>query len=173
MEFLGSFLRCHFTGKPMLVSRNVSCFFRLVVWECLSHSSFFLFAGERSIQEWYVLSRKMVLCYLEGKLQIEGWSNLSTDPVPLQYIYRTRDKIRDFYEVWIKCPFFTLLKQGCALRKIEGSPVLCTCKFWGAQCMICVKKKPQDCPVTQEQKLGAKGCQALLDFSPVKRSCDW
>ena len=29
--------------------------------------------------------------------------------------------------------------QGCALRKIEGSPVLGTCKIQGAQHMICMK----------------------------------
>ena len=68
---LHSFLRCHFAGKPIVVQQNVSCFLRLVTWECLSHSSVFLFAGERSIQEWYVLLRKMISYYLEGKLQIE------------------------------------------------------------------------------------------------------
>ena len=31
--------------------------------------------------------------------------------------------------------------QGCSLRKIEGSPVLWTCKIQGAQHMICVKKR--------------------------------
>ena len=31
------------------------------------------------------------------------------------------------------------LVQGCALRKIEGSPVLWTCKIQGAQHMICMK----------------------------------
>ena len=30
MEFLWSFLRCHFTGKPGVVSRNVGCFLRLL-----------------------------------------------------------------------------------------------------------------------------------------------
>ena len=30
-------------------------------------------------------------------------------------------------------------RQGCALRKIEGSPVLWNCKIWGAQHMICMK----------------------------------
>ena len=30
--------------------------------------------------------------------------------------------------------------QGCALRKIEGSPVLWNCKIKGAQHMICMKK---------------------------------
>ena len=31
------------------------------------------------------------------------------------------------------------LYQGCALRKIEGCPVLWTCKIYGAQHMICMK----------------------------------
>ena len=31
------------------------------------------------------------------------------------------------------------LTQGCALRKIEGRPVLWTCKIQGAQHMICMK----------------------------------
>ena len=30
--------------------------------------------------------------------------------------------------------------QGCALRKIEGSPELSNCKIYGAQHMICMKK---------------------------------
>ena len=30
MEFLWSFLGCHFTGKPCVVSRNVGCFHRLL-----------------------------------------------------------------------------------------------------------------------------------------------
>ena len=43
----------------------------------------------------------------------------------------------------IRTFFVTLLqrmvKQGCALLKIEGSPVLWTCKIQGAQHMICMK----------------------------------
>ena len=36
MEFLRSFLRRHFTGKPVLVSRNVGCFLRVrwVIYAC-------------------------------------------------------------------------------------------------------------------------------------------
>ena len=30
-------------------------------------------------------------------------------------------------------------RQGCALRKIQLSPVLWNCKIWGAQHMICMK----------------------------------
>ena len=81
--------------------------------------------------------------------------------MPLQYIYRTRDKIRDFYEVWIKCPFFPHLKQGCALRKILGCPAY--------DLYIYIKKNK--IVQSQEQKLGTRDCQALLDFIPVKRSC--
>ena len=38
-------------------------------------------------------------------------------------------------EIW-----HTLRSQGCALRKIEGCPVLWTCKIYGAQHMICMKR---------------------------------
>ena len=34
----------------------------------------------------------------------------------------------------------TQVQQGCALRKIEGSPVLCTCEIQCAQHMISMKK---------------------------------
>ena len=33
MEFLRSFLRRHFARKPLVMSRNVSCFLRLLVWQ--------------------------------------------------------------------------------------------------------------------------------------------
>ena len=38
-------------------------------------------------------------------------------------------------EIW-----HSLRSQGCALRKIEGCPVLWTCKIYGAQHMICMKR---------------------------------
>ena len=34
----------------------------------------------------------------------------------------------------------THFSQGCAQRKIEGSPVLWACEIWGAQHMICMKE---------------------------------
>ena len=37
MEYLGLFLRCHFAGKPLLVSQNVSFFLRLKP-EGISHN---------------------------------------------------------------------------------------------------------------------------------------
>ena len=54
--------------------------------------------------------------------------------------------------------------QGCTLRKIEGSPELWTCEIQGAPYMICMKNK--GFLVTQEQKLGATGHRALLEYSP-------
>ena len=39
----------------------------------------------------------------------------------------------------IYCSVLFLRRQGCALRKIEGSPVLWNCKIQGAQHMICMK----------------------------------
>ena len=45
-------------------------------------------------------------------------------------------------------------EQCCALRKIEGTPVLWICKIQGAQYMICLKKTKI---VAQDQKLGAMG----------------
>ena len=32
------------------------------------------------------------------------------------------------------------LRQGCALRKIDGNPVLWNCEIQGTQRMICMKK---------------------------------
>ena len=52
-----------------------------------------------------------------------------------------------------------------ALRKIEGSPVLLTCKIQGTQHMICTKI--WDFLVAQEQQLGTRGHRALLEYSPV------
>ena len=52
-------------------------------------------------------------------------------------------------------------QQGCALRKIEGSPGLWTSEMQGAQHMISMKKQG-----AREQKLGATGHQALLEYSP-------
>ena len=43
--------------------------------------------------------------------------------------------MRMIREIW-----HTLRSQGCALRKIEGCPVLWTCKIYGAQHMICMKR---------------------------------
>ena len=45
-------------------------------------------------------------------------------------------------------------EQCCALRKIEGTPVLWICTIQGAQHMICLKKTKI---VAQDQKLGAMG----------------
>ena len=33
-----------------------------------------------------------------------------------------------------------MFKQGCALRKMEGSPVVSTCKIKDAENMICIKR---------------------------------
>ena len=63
------------------------------------------------------------------------------------------------------CKVFFLVPttQGCALRKIEGSPVLWTCEIQCAQHMISMKKK--DFLVAREQKLGATDHRALLEHS--------
>ena len=55
---------------------------------------------------------------------------------------------------WLNiCAFIdpVFLLQGCALRKIEGSPTLWTCEIQCAQQMISVKSK--DFLVAREQKL--------------------
>ena len=39
VEFLCSFLRCHFTGKPVVAFWNVSCFLRLKIYRKLWHHS--------------------------------------------------------------------------------------------------------------------------------------
>ena len=53
--------------------------------------------------------------------------------------------------------------QGCAQRKIEGSPVLWTCKIQCAQHMISMKKLRFSS--RREQKLGAEGHRTLLEHS--------
>ena len=54
--------------------------------------------------------------------------------------------------------------QRCAPGKIEGTSVLCTYKIQGDQHMICMEKT--NIQVTREQKLGAMGHRALLEYSP-------
>ena len=45
-------------------------------------------------------------------------------------------------QTWVRhCPItYKYLFQGCALRKIEGSPVLWTCEIQGAQHIISIEK---------------------------------
>ena len=53
------------------------------------------------------------------------------------------------------------LLQGCALRKIEGSPALWTCEIQCAQQMISVKKRRfSSWPRTKVTDVGAKGHRA-------------
>ena len=41
MEFLQSFHRCHFAGKPVAASQDVSCFLRLaVLWSVVLHTTY-------------------------------------------------------------------------------------------------------------------------------------
>ena len=42
MKFLRSFLRCHFTGKPLVTSRNIGCFLRLLPHEVSEMSCYFV-----------------------------------------------------------------------------------------------------------------------------------
>ena len=42
-EFLRLFLRCHFAGKPLVASRNVSCFLRLLSRDALASLSLWLY----------------------------------------------------------------------------------------------------------------------------------
>ena len=53
--------------------------------------------------------------------------------------------------------------QGSPLRKIEGSPVLCTCEIQGTQHMISMKNK--DFPITRETKQVIRGHRILLEHS--------
>ena len=53
------------------------------------------------------------------------------------------------------------LSQGCALRKIEGSPALWTCEIQCAQQMISMKKQRfSSCPTTKVTDVGATGHRA-------------
>ena len=54
------------------------------------------------------------------------------------------------------------LVQGCAIRKIEGTPVLCTCKIQDAQHVICMKNmRFSQSPKSKSQAPGATGlCQS-------------
>ena len=52
----------------------------------------------------------------------------------------------------------TNMLQGCALRKIEGSPVLWNCKIYGAQHMICMKNLRFSCrPRSKVRRQGPLG----------------
>ena len=51
-----------------------------------------------------------------------------------------------------------IFKQGCALRKIEGSPVLWNCKIYGARHMICMKNlRFSSCPKAKVRCQGPPG----------------
>ena len=61
-------------------------------------------------------------------------------------------------------------KQGCALRKFEGSPVLWNCKIQGAQHMICMKNqrfssRPRE-EVRRQGPLGSARAQPWSNFAP-------
>ena len=65
-------------------------------------------------------------------------------------LYLWRGKVWCYSQV---CICHATFQQGCALRKIEESPVLWTCKIWVASIiMICIKKLPFLVP--WEQKPG-------------------
>ena len=62
--------------------------------------------------------------------------------------------------------------QGCALRKIEGSPVLWACKIQGAQHMICMKKLWfSSHPRTKVRFQGPPW--ALLEHTPMGEKKSW
>ena len=63
--------------------------------------------------------------------------------------------------------YMSHIPRLCALRKIEGSPVLRTCEIQGAQHYY-FSKKNYDFLVTQGQKLGARGQWAPLEHGLVK-----
>ena len=62
-----------------------------------------------------------------------------------------------------KGPLLTRISvQGCAPRKIEGSPVLRTCKIKGAQHMICTKNlRFSSCPGAKVGRQGPPGSAHL------------
>ena len=62
----------------------------------------------------------------------------------------------------LKNVHYIIIIQGCALKKIKGSPVLLISETIGAQHVICMKKTFL---VAQEQKLGTRGHRVLLLLS--------
>ena len=85
-----------------------------------------------------------------------------------------------------KAPLLTCISvQGCGLTKIEGSPVLWTCKIQGAQHMICTKNlRFSSCPgakVGRQGPPGSAGAQLgsqqmnkkrrIRETKPTKRCC--
>ena len=67
MEFLRSFLiRRHFTGKPMVTSQNVSCFYRLSNYRSFSHDVRQLYLGKKQSNGGHVCVQKKILWELNS-----------------------------------------------------------------------------------------------------------
>ena len=74
------------------------------------------------------------------------------------------------------CAFIdpAFLLQGCALRKIEGSPALWTCEIQCAQQMISVKKQRfSSRPTTKVTDAGATGHRAQPGLGQYKCKTEW
>ena len=72
---------------------------------------------------------------------------------------------------------FTKVAQGCALRKIEGGPVLGSCKIKGTQHMICMQNlRFSSCPRAKVKRQGppvsarAQRCCHKAGFHCIKQS---
>ena len=80
----------------------------------------------------------------------------------LVWPYTSTICIKGVGQTWVRhCPITNKYWcQGCALRKIEGSPVLWTCEILGAQHIISIEKVTfSSCPGAN---LVAKGYRTLL-----------
>ena len=73
-----------------------------------------------------------------------------------------KEKVTQMVHKLIVCCLATW--QGCALRKIEGSPVLWSCEIQGAQHRICMKKlRFSSCPWAKvRHQVVHKVCALLL-----------
>ena len=92
MEFLRSFLiRRHFTGKPMVTSQNVSCFYRLSNYRSFSHDVRQLYLGKKQSNGDHVCVQK------KNPVGIELFSHVKTFFYSKQFAKLTTTCLKTIY----------------------------------------------------------------------------
>ena len=70
LKFLRSFLGCHFAGKPLVTSRNISCFLRLLPHEVSEMSCHFVLTTKTTQPRQVFLVNCPVFCQLCCRIDI-------------------------------------------------------------------------------------------------------
>ena len=118
MEFLRSFLRHHFTGKPAMVSHNVGWFLRLSIYKL----NVIILLLHGSHRPWRVLENwKIVLHCINYR-----WKVLEFSTQVLEYI------------VFLKAPWIkiTFVKKGILPKGKIASTAVCKFSWWSWECVF-------------------------------------